>query len=162
MYRYILFSTLSSVLILAHGGVKHTEKTTPPKTSSEIKAQQFKTINKAYIADIKPIFEAKCFACHASKPKDLPWYYSVPGVKQLMDYDMNTAKKHMDFKKDFPFLSHGTPTLDLKSLKEVIAEGEMPPLRYRVIHWDSGLTDKESKKVIQWVDKSLQILKAKN
>jgi len=158
MHRYLLLSTLSSALILAHGGVKHTEKTAPPKSPSEIKTEQLKTINKAYIADIKPIFEAKCFACHASKPKVLPWYYSVPGVKQLMDYDMETAKKHMDFKKDFPFLSHGTPTLDLKSLKKVIAEGNMPPLRYKIIHWDSGLTNSEEKKVTQWIDQSLQRL----
>ena len=158
MHRYLILSTLSTAIIMAHGGEDHSKKTVKKPTPTEIKTAQFKSINSTYIADIKPIFEAKCFACHAEKPKDLPWYYSVPGVKQLMDYDMNTAKKHMDFKKDFPFLSHGSPTLDLKSLKEVIAEGDMPPLRYRVIHWESGLTNQEAKTVTQWIDNSLKLL----
>jgi len=117
-----------------------------------------KQINTEYITNIKPIFQTKCFACHATNSKTLPWYYGVPGVKQLMDYDMEEAKNHLNFDDDFPFISHASPLLDLKGLKKSVAERDMPPLRYRVIHWDSLLDANETKILNSWVDNSIEML----
>ena len=132
-----------------------TRLSSQPKVTQESINKQ---INTEYIANIKPIFQTKCFACHASNSETLPWYYGVPGVKQLMDYDMEEAKSHLNFDDDFPFISHASPLLDLKSLKETVAKHNMPPLRYRIIHWDSLLDANETESLNNWVNSSIQLL----
>ena len=129
---------ISPTLVLSHGGNEHEEKqkTVVKKEDNNIKI--YKTINSEYIKDIKPIFKKKCFDCHGAATK-FPWYYKIPGVKQMIDYDIKEAKEHLDMSKDFPFISHETPLKDLESLKEVSVENDMPPLRYILGHWDASL-----------------------
>jgi len=158
----LIFGLFSSVLLFGHGDNKHV-KTSSSQTNLGIKIEENKKIedlniiNEAYVKDVKPIFKIKCFDCHGEL-KNFPWYYNIPGIKQLMDYDMKEAKKHIDMSKDFPFLSHETPLKDLKSLKETLEEDEMPPIQYVLGHWDSRLTEDEKKKVFTWIESSLKIL----
>ncbi len=159
----LLASFLMPLVLLGHGAKKHTESNSSvvlvveeePKDNN--KTDALKSINKAYLKDIKPIFKVKCFDCHGSI-ESFPWYYKVPGIKQLMDWDMEESKEHLDMRKDFPFVSHETPLNDLKSLKEVIEEDEMPPIQYILGHWDSYLTEDEKKQLFSWVDSSIKKL----
>lgn len=155
-------------VLMAHGGEKHTKVKTETLNKSA-KTEQVvdinstiasinKQINEKYIQDVKPIFEKKCFDCHGSISK-YPWYYKVPGVKQMIDYDMKEAKKHLDMSEGFPFKSHGTPFEDAKSIKKVAKEGSMPPLRYVLGHWNSTLSEDEKQKIIRWSEESLSKLK---
>ncbi|MDF1875413.1 heme-binding domain-containing protein [Sulfurimonas sp. SAG-AH-194-I05] len=149
--------------LYAHGSNTHEapkkEKKilTKKETNKEI-LTVYKEINSKYIANIKPIFEKKCFDCHATIGQ-LPWYYKVPGIKQLMDYDMKEAKKHLDMSKGFPFVSHETPLEDLQSLREVSDENTMPPLQYILGHWDSRLTENEKNTLGAWTQESIQKIK---
>jgi len=79
----------------------------------------------------------------------------------MIEYDMKEAKKHLDMEKDFPFISHESPLEDLKSLKEVALEGDMPPFRYILGHWDASLTKDEKEKLIKWTQESIDKLEAK-
>jgi len=153
---------LSPALVSAHGEVSHKNEITEiQKTSIQsstmVKTMIYSEINKTYITDIKPIFEKKCFDCHADV-KNIPWYYKIPGVKQMMDKDIREAKEHIDMRKDFPFISHESPLDDLKSIKKIGTKGGMPPLRYILAHWDSRLTDAEKKKLVEWATKSIELL----
>ena len=152
---------LVPLFVLGHGTEEHTEVKKEITVKSELEKDKnkevFNSINQAYVESTKEIFKIKCFDCHA-KITVFPWYYKIPGIKQLMDYDMKEAKKHLDMSKDFPFISHETPLKDLKSLKEVIEEDEMPPIQYVLGHWDSRLTEDEKKEVLEWIDTSLKIL----
>ena len=156
----LLFIISLPVLLFSHGNEKHEDKqqnkeVTPTKiTSKELQ------VNKAYLKDIKPIFVVKCFDCHSNQPK-YPAYYKIPGVQQLIDKDIKEAKKHIDFSKDFPFISHDTPLNDLKSLKQISLNGGMPPLRYILGHWDSKLSSDDKKKLLQWTNKAIELLETK-
>lgn len=110
-------------------------------------------VNEKYRRDIRPIFAKKCFDCH-SITTHYPWYYSVPGVKQLIDRDIQEARADLDMSKDFPFLGKGTPTDYLDVLKDVINDGSMPPFRYRLLHRGSALTEDEQKSIMNWVNES--------
>lgn len=118
-------------------------------------------INTQYIKHVKPIFEKKCFDCHGDTTK-YPWYYALPGIKQMIDHDIKEAKEHIDMSKDFPFLSHKTPLKDLQSLRKIGLKGGMPPLRYILGHWDSRLTQDEKRLIIQWTEDSMKILEKSN
>jgi hypothetical protein len=117
-------------------------------------------INNIYLSNVKKIFSNKCLSCHGVNDSP-PWYYHIPGPKQLMDSDMREAKKHMDMSNDFPFGGHGSPVDDLNALSKTIKKGDMPPIQYRVMHWGSKLTESEIKEINSWVKKSKQILNKK-
>ncbi len=157
-------STLSLLFVLplalfAHGDKEHTTDTkTLPIQNSALKSDVYKTINTQYLKVIKPIFQKKCFDCHG-KIEKYPWYYAVPGVKQMINYDIREAKKHIDMSTNFPFISHESPLQDLQSLKKVAIENDMPPFRYLLGHWDAKLTESEKQLLIRWSDESIAKLK---
>lgn len=178
MKQNLLFPMMmifTSVNVFGHGNVVHEKKEVATHNSSmsqttrsspkiilkkdDVKNTTYKEINTLYLQNIKPIFEKKCFDCHSDTQK-LPWYYKIPGIKQMIDSDIKEAKKHMNMKQDFPFISHETPLKDLESLKKIAEEGGMPPLRYIIGHWNSSLTKKEEKTMLRWTEKSITLLKA--
>jgi len=117
--------------------------------------RQMEEINRSYIKDIKPIFQKKCIDCHGTA-QSLPWYFVIPGPKQIMQDDMDEAKEHLDMRGDFPFKGHGTPREDLIAIKKIIADNSMPPLRYKMLHWRSGLNKDEKKSILEWIERSLK------
>lgn len=158
MRSYFLFLTLFSVFLLsvpliAHEGhhemVMEEKRDKPSGQEQDILAK----INQDYVRDIKPIFQVSCFACHAAGTK-YPWYYKIPGAEQLMDHDTQEAKKHIDMTSDFPFKGHGSPSEDLDAIGEAVNKKTMPPFRYRMMHWNSGLTDDQKQKILKWLEES--------
>ena len=127
------------------------------KPNVEIK-EKYEKINQEYLKTVKPIFQKSCFDCHGNTTV-YPWYYKIPGVKQLIDSDINESKKHLDFSKDFPFISHETPIKDLDAIAKSIKNDSMPPFRYLIMHGDKKLTKDEVKQVEKWIRESKEILK---
>jgi hypothetical protein len=117
-------------------------------------------INSNYLKSIKKIFLTKCLTCHGVNVS-LPWYYQILGAKQLMNNDMSEAKRHIDMSYDFPFRGHGSPIDDLNALKRTIRKGDMPPVKYRIMHWNSKLTETEVREINDWIEKSQKVLNKK-
>ena len=163
----LVFMLTASLHAYGHGGVLHKK----PKKShgvlqqkSDIEISQEKAFNKIlykinqnYLKNVKGIFSGKCLSCHGVNDS-LPWYYNIPGPRQLMDQDMKEAKTHMDMSNDFPFGGHGSPEDDLTALSKTIDNGDMPPLKYRLLHWGSSLTEKEIKVIGYWIEDSQRLL----
>jgi hypothetical protein len=149
----------------SHGTEDHSEdkvKEVSPRHDSLVQESDFVKveINKNYLSQVKPIFQRSCFDCHGNTTK-YPWYYKIPGITQLIDSDIETAKKHLDFTQDFPFKSHDTPLNDLYAISKSIKNKTMPPLGYRLLHGDTKLTEKEVIQVQDWIQKSVEMLKLK-
>src|SRR4051812_39711429 len=144
---------------LAH---RHTPREEPAKPTRPADAaereRRLKQIDARYVASIKPIFESKCFDCHGDRPR-YPWYYRVPGVRQFIDSDIAEARKHLDISHDFPFQGHGgSPERDLDELGATIAEGNMPPWYYAILHLGSRPTEDEERAILAWVKESRSLL----
>lgn len=140
----------------AHEGHSPKESKKQMVTDKEIEAR-FEIINESYKKDVKPSFQRSCFDCHSQSPR-LPWYHSLPLVRDLLESDMKEAKIHLDFSNDFPFKGHGSPMEDLKAIGETIEDKSMPPFRYKIMHWNSGLSEEERKTVLKWINESQAIL----
>lgn len=108
-------------------------------------------IKSDYLLSVKPIFEAKCNMCHGVV-KTMPLYSVIPPSSWLVRHDVEEGHEHLNSTFDFPFGGHHSLKENLKDLKEVIEENEMPPLIYKVMHWKSGLTASEKKTVLGWID----------
>lgn len=114
-------------------------------------------LRRTYQARVEPIFRAKCFNCHSSHTR-FPWYYRIPGVKQLIDYDIREAREHVDMTDGFPFKGHHSTEEQLKDLGEVVRDNEMPLWRYRLLHPGSGLTEAERATILQWISEGRRTL----
>jgi hypothetical protein len=134
-----------------HGAHTHAEK---ERESSQLRKAALEGVNQKYLNSVKPIFAVKCLACHASGGEP-PWYSILPGVHQLIERDVRESREHLDMIQDFPFGGHGTPEEDLDAIRKSILDGSMPPFRYKLVHWSSGLTDSEKTAVLKWADEGL-------
>lgn len=141
---------------LAHKGHHHASEVESIK-KSKAESSNYQKINQDYLSAVKPIFDTKCADCHGGATH-LPWYYSIPGAKQLIDRDIAESKEHLDFSKGFPFGGHGTPMEDLDAIADVTQDGSMPPMRYWVMHLSSKLDDQDRATILNWVERSKKTL----
>ncbi len=136
----------------AHHGPHHGQGDKNARDAQRVKGVYAK-INASYSQNVKAIIDAKCGDCHGGPPR-LPWYYSIPGIKGLIDRDIHEAQVHLIFSNGFPFGGHGTPTEDLEELKSALEKDNMPPTRYRVLHPGSSPTDNEKNAILSWIEES--------
>lgn len=158
----ITLISLSSGAASAHQGKVHgPEGAAPPakEVAADSAKSVYEQINAGYLSRVKPIFQRSCFDCHGDTTR-YPWYYRIPGAKQLIDHDVTESKEHLDLSRDFPFKGHGTPLEDLASIRESIQEGEMPPWRYWILHREAKLSEADRTAVLEWVSESEQRLKS--
>jgi hypothetical protein len=136
---------------LAHGNHHHEHGQEAPQPEQPATQQIYQRIGEAYVQRVKPIFTQKCFDCHSDKTV-YPAYYKIPGIKQYIDSDISEAREHLDFSKDYPFISHASPLEDLDAIRKELDEGEMPPFGYRLAHRDSAVSEDEKRLIYDWVD----------
>ena len=158
VFLVFVLSSLGSSNVFAHKGhhEHHDEPAMPPDQKKK-EADAFKQIGEAYVKNIQPIFKNKCMDCHGDQTR-FPWYYKIPGAKQLIDSDIKTAKEHLDLSQGYPFKSHATPLEDLDAIRDVTQDGSMPPFRYRILHSGSALSKEEKKAVFDWAKDSKDLL----
>lgn len=158
---FFLLWILIPGLAFSHGKEVHQSKDESSISVQAILSDTHKIkifqVRQSYQKEIEPIFKLKCFDCHGDKT-DYPWYYMLPGVKQIIEKDILEAKKHLDISKGFPFGGHGTPKQDLESIQKSTKKGSMPPFLYRISHENSALTENEKETVLILIDKSLKQL----
>ena len=152
---FITFVALSGFaqLAFAHKG-HHQEQKASADQSIEAKKNResnLKAIGEQYTKNIQPIFNKKCMDCHSLKTT-YPWYYQLPGIKQVIDSDIKEGREHLDFTEGFPFKSHASPEEDLIALRDSIKDGSMPPFSYRLMHPGAALRDDERKTILEWID----------
>lgn len=116
-------------------------------------------INESY-KKVLPLFRRACFDCHSDQTV-FPWYFKLPVVSGIITRDIEEAKSHIIFGPDYPFQGHGNLLSDLDAIFEVIRSDSMPPLRYKIMHWDSFLNKDEKNKIYQWIESAKKNLNQK-
>lgn len=90
-----------------------------------------------------------CFACHAATP-ELPFYASFPVIGPMMDEHVRHAQRFTDLKAATADLSAITEP-ELAKLEHSTLLGTMPISQYKMIHWGTGLNNKEKAVLLQWI-----------
>lgn len=86
-------------------------------------------------AKVKPIIDAKCVGCHSADSK-------------------NEKAKEKLIWANLPTLEKKAAASLLDEMVEVLEKGEMPPKKFLERYPDKKLTDKESKSLRKWADKT--------
>lgn len=117
----------------------------------------YAVIGAAY-KTVEPMLRNSCYDCHSSQT-DYPWYHAIPGVKQMIDSDIEEARKHLDLDKGFPVGGHAGQLAQLREIREVVEEGEMPLFSYRMMHWNKKIEGEKQQKLFGWIDQSSDAIK---
>lgn len=124
-----------------------------------VEAKRQAEITADYNLMIAPLFQRACADCHSGDTV-YPWYATIPGIKQMIEQDIEEARKHIEISNGYPFQSHATSVEDLQAVENVIKEGSMPPLRYRLMHQSARLAEPEKQRIIEWAKRSRELLRA--
>ena len=89
-------------------------------------------------ADAKAVLVAKCADCHSSETR-WPVYARVAPGSWLIERDIVEARKKMDLSRWEEMPVETQEVLAAKIVQEV-KSGDMPPLQYRLLHWDAKLS----------------------
>jgi mono/diheme cytochrome c family protein len=90
-----------------------------------------------------------CFDCH-SNLTEWPWYTNVAPMSWLVQRDVDEGRSTLNFSEwDRPQDAAG-------EVSEVLAEGEMPPWDYTLIHSGARLTAEERQHLIDGLSATFQ------
>src|SRR5262249_61506131 len=97
-----------------------------PATNSAIKAE------RAAPAETAPLLRRACYDCH-SRETAWPWYSRVAPVSWLVVHDVEEGRRELDFSA-WDAYDAAQRAKKLRESADEIAEGEMPPWHYRLVH----------------------------
>ena len=89
-------------------------------------------------ADAKAVLVNKCADCHSSETR-WPVYARIAPGSWLIERDIVEARKKMDLSHWEQMPADKQQVLTAKIFKEA-KSGEMPPLQYRLLHWNAKLS----------------------
>ncbi|CAB4912782.1 unannotated protein [freshwater metagenome] len=94
-------------------------------------------------ARTQQIVTSACADCHSNLTR-WPWYTNVAPASWFAQSDVDGGRSILNFSR------WDTPQPSVDELAEVIADGEMPPLKYKILpnHADARLSDAEKRDLI--------------
>jgi len=94
------------------------------------------------------ILVEKCADCHSNQTR-APFYGRFTPIAWLLERDIVEARKAMNLSLWNTYSADQQQTLVAKMVQETKSR-EMPPVQYRVIHWNARITDTDMRLFNQW------------
>ena len=100
--------------------------------------------------EVKAMLRRACYDCHSNETV-WPWYSRVAPVSWLVAHDVDEGRGDLDFST---WKRYGAPgqVKKLRKSAEEIAEGEMPPWYYVLMHPEARLSDADRQALAAWID----------
>jgi cytochrome c len=98
--------------------------------------------------EVRAILVEKCADCHSNQTR-APLYGHFAPVSWLMERDIVEARKAMNLSLWDTYSADRQQTLAAKIVQET-KSNEMPPVQYRMIHWNARIGDADLKIFGQW------------
>ena len=98
--------------------------------------------------DVRPILRRACYDCHSTETV-WPWYSRVAPVSWLVASDVHEGRGDMNFTA----WDRLTPEQRAKRLREAakrVADGDMPPWDYRLMHRKARLSGQDRSILRAW------------
>lgn len=91
----------------------------------------------------RELAQQACFDCHSNETV-WPWYSNIAPVSWLVQHDTEDGRRQLNFST----WNEGGKGRELEEITEVVAEGEMPPAMYLIMHPEARLTAAEKQALI--------------
>lgn len=89
-----------------------------------------------------------CYDCHSNETEWL-WYHNIAPISWGVQFDVDRGRETMNFSE------WNREQDEAKDAAEVIADGEMPPDRYTIVHPAAVLNDTEKEELMQGLARSI-------
>jgi cytochrome c len=99
-------------------------------------------------SEVRTILASKCADCHSMETKS-PFYGHLAPMSWLMERDINRGRQAMNLALWDSYSADQQQTFAAKIVQET-REHQMPLLQYRLIHWNSRVTDPEIRTLADW------------
>ena len=99
-------------------------------------------------AATQQLVEAACYDCHSNETRR-PWYAKVAPASWLLERDIRAGREELNFSE------MDREDNEFEKAAETVADGEMPPFRYTLLHEDARLSDAERDALIRGLQQSL-------
>jgi len=110
-------------------------------------------LNNAQVPQgVRSILVEKCADCHSNQVHT-PFYGHFAPISWLMDRDIVEARKAMNLSLWDTYSADRKQTLVAKIAQQMKSR-EMPPLQYRVIHWNARITVADQVALGRWARES--------
>jgi cytochrome c len=97
---------------------------------------------------VRAILNEKCADCHSWQTQT-PFYGRFAPVSWLLERDIVEGRSHLNFSLWESYSAEQQQTLKAKIVEETKAR-EMPPPKYRIMHWNARVTDAEVRALTEW------------
>jgi len=97
----------------------------------------------------RDLVKIACFDCHSNETI-WPWYSNIAPISWLVYRDVVEGRSHMNFSD---WVSRPRSANEISS---IIAEGEMPPFQYTIIHRSAILDITQKNSLIQGITNTLK------
>jgi hypothetical protein len=99
--------------------------------------------------DVDALLRRACYDCHSHETV-WPWYASVAPFSWLVAHDVAEGREKLDF-SIWTSYGPGKRTKKLRESAKEIAEGEMPPWQYRLVHAEARFSEVERAQLLAWL-----------
>jgi hypothetical protein len=89
-----------------------------------------------------------CYDCHSNETEWL-WYHNIAPISWGVQFDVDQGRETLNFSE------WNREQDEAKDAAEVIAEGEMPPGRYTIVHPSAVLNDAEKEELMQGLARTI-------
>lgn len=95
----------------------------------------------------------KCADCHTKDLAEYPLYFNLPIASSMIKGNVQNGQRA--FLLNMAKLSGNErfSVDDVHRLSQAMLRGDMPPLQYKLLHWDSVLNAKEQQQLVDWIQK---------
>jgi len=97
---------------------------------------------------VKEIFKRACYNCHSNETV-WPWYSNIAPVSWLVADDVKEAREHLNF-SEWGNLSRKDKVKMKEEIWEEIEKEEMPLWKYKILHPEAMLTQKDKSLIRDW------------
>ena len=105
-------------------------------------------------APVQAVFTRSCQNCHSNQTV-WPWYSYVAPVSWMIASDVHGARKKMNFSEWGGYPANKREE-KLEEICEQLTNGDMPDLKYTLLHRGARITAEERAAVCQWTEDSRQ------
>jgi cytochrome c len=99
------------------------------------------------------ILSQKCADCHSAQTR-WPWYGRLAPASWLMEKDITEARQQWDLSQLDSLPPEKLDELESKIVQQTRTRS-MPPLKYRLIHTDSAITEEDVRTLTAWARQDL-------
>jgi len=99
--------------------------------------------------EVAGILERKCAYCHVGSSSK-PFYAHLPVASTVVANDVAKGLKYMDLSKDL-FPADGLGEAAIAKMEYVLERDLMPPVRFKMLHWNDGLDAGEKADMLDWI-----------